>query len=46
MNLDLTEILKGCEGIEVYFTIYGIAKIEQVANEGIAKAIVIRTEIG
>lgn len=46
MNLDLTKILQGCEGIKIYCVANGVAKIEQIANEGIAKAIVIRTETG
>jgi len=46
MNLDLTEILQGCEGVEVHSTFYGAAKIEQVINNNTAKFIIIRSNIG
>ena len=33
-NLDLTKILEGCEGINVYYTVYGECKLNSIAKEG------------
>jgi len=46
MNLDLTEILKGCEGMTFYSLVNGNVKIEQVSNNQIAKFITTRSESG
>lgn len=46
MNLDLTEILQGCEGMTFHSSVHGVASLEQVINNGNAKFITIRSGYG
>lgn len=46
MNLDLTGILQGCEGMTFHSSVNGVANLEQVINNGNAKFITIRSGYG
>ena len=43
-DLDLTEILKGCEGIELWSDICGACKLDKINKDGLIRVIVCETE--
>ena len=42
--VDLTEILKGCEGIELWSDICGVCKLDKINKDGLIRVVVCETE--